>query len=176
MAKRTPPFPFGNIEHVSMVVEDLGKTVRFYEQLFGFVVEREIGNPELGVRAVVLTKQGRSIELFEYRDDQPEQAQRKGIVRGTKVSPERFRAGIRGIALRPRSEEKKGGRRIVRAVNREPSAEPNAAARGRHPTSLKDPNGITLRPLGTAARRKKPGTRATSLRLRPAARKRKIKQ
>ena len=40
MARRARPFPFGNVEPVVSSAEDLRKTVRIYEKLCGFALER----------------------------------------------------------------------------------------------------------------------------------------
>src|SRR5687768_11199083 len=94
--------PLGNIDHVAIVVADLAKTVRFYKKYFGFAIEREFGNPELGVRAVVLKRKGSRLELFEYRNDKPQFAKRRSEVHGARVPKQYFEPGIRHIAFRTR--------------------------------------------------------------------------
>lgn len=62
MAKRNLPFPFGNLEHVANVADELHEalpTVRLYEKLFGFVIERERRHPLAATPGTVLKKRRR---------------------------------------------------------------------------------------------------------------------
>lgn len=62
MAKRYLPFPFGNPEHAANVTDELHEsvpTVRLYEKLFGFVIERERRHPLAVTPGTVLKKRRR---------------------------------------------------------------------------------------------------------------------
>jgi catechol 2,3-dioxygenase-like lactoylglutathione lyase family enzyme len=71
MAKRSPHFMFGNIEQVATVVEELRKTVRFYERLFGFVIDRDAKATPLEPRPLVLKKKNRGLQFFRKLGEQP---------------------------------------------------------------------------------------------------------
>lgn len=141
MAKSTA-LPLGNIDHVAIVVENLRRTVQFYEKYFGFKIEREFGNRALGVRAVVLKRKGSRLELFEYRNDKPEYAKRRAEVHGAKVSRQYFEPGIRHIAFRTRKF--KGAVSGLRAMGLDPWIKPKKGYSGDSITFVQDPNGILL--------------------------------
>jgi catechol 2,3-dioxygenase-like lactoylglutathione lyase family enzyme len=170
MAKRTPPFPFKNFDHLSLAVEDLRETVRFYEQFFGFTVSHERRLNKSGLRAVTLTKQGRSLELFEYQPPGQVCTRRRSI---SPEKPEKLRQGVRGIASRkiPETSSRTRIRQVRNNSLTPPSPSPIATP------VLRDSQGKPLRPFGTMKRRKKPVLSAeTASRPSPFSRKRKVKQ
>ena len=74
MAKRYLPFPFGNPEHASNVTDELHEsvpTVRLYEKLFGFVIERERRHPLSVTPGTVLKKRRRRTPDQALRGAQP---------------------------------------------------------------------------------------------------------
>ncbi|MGE3261642.1 MAG: VOC family protein [Bacteriovoracia bacterium] len=141
MAK-APSLPLGNIDHVAIVVKNLRQTVRFYEKYFGFKIEREFGNRELGVRAIVLKRKGSRLELFEYRSDKPTFAKRLSQVHGAKVPRSYFEPGIRHIAFRTRKF--KGAVSSLQKMGLNPWIKPKKGYSGDSITFVQDPNGILL--------------------------------
>lgn len=151
-----PALPLGNIDHVAIVVENLRRTVRFYEKFFGFKIEREFGNKELGVRAIVLKRKGSRLELFEYRSDKPQYAKRRSEVHGAKVPKNYFEPGIRHIAFRTRKF--KGAVGTLQRMGLNPWIKPKKGYSGDSITFVQDPNGILLEivsPLRKPKARKK---------------------
>jgi catechol 2,3-dioxygenase-like lactoylglutathione lyase family enzyme len=92
MAKRTPHIPFGNIEQVATVVEELRKTVRFYEKLFGFVIERDAKAAPAEPRPLVLKKRNRGLQLLRKLGEPPRFAKT--------IGPTSLRAGLRRMGFK----------------------------------------------------------------------------
>lgn len=134
--------PLGNIDHVAIVVANMRASVHFYEKYFGFRVERKFGNPELGVRAIVMKRKGSRLELFEYRDDKPGFAKRRREVHGAKVPASYFQPGIRHIAFR--TKKFRGAVANLRAMGLQPWIKPKQGYSGDSITFVQDPNGILL--------------------------------
>lgn len=148
--------PFGNIDHVAIVVADMKKTVRFYEKFLGFRVERKFGNKDLGVRAIVLKRKSSRIELFEYSDEKPQYAKRRCEVHGAKVPRSYFEPGIRHIAFRTNKFRGAVDSLIENGI--EPWIKPKRGYSGDSITFFEDPNGILLElvsPLGRKKKRRK---------------------
>lgn len=152
MAK-TSALPLGNFDHIAIVVADLAKTMRFYKNYFGFAVERKFGNPELGVRAVVMKRKGSRIELFEYRDDKPTYAKRLREVHGAKVPKEYFQPGIRHIAFR--TKKFKSAVSTLSGMGLQPWIKPKKGYSGDSITFVQDPNGILLEIVSPLRKKKK---------------------
>lgn len=150
---KTSPLSLGNIDHVAIVVENLRKTVTFYERCFGFAVEREFGNKELGVRAVVLKHKKSRIELFEYKNNKPGYAKRLRQVHGAKVNKSYFEPGIRHIAFRTRRFD--GAVADLKRLGLNPWIKPKTGYSGDSITFIQDPNGILLEIVSPIGRRKK---------------------
>ncbi|MGZ3710345.1 MAG: VOC family protein [Bdellovibrionota bacterium] len=148
--------PLGNIDHVAIVVENLRRTIHFYEKYFGFKIEREFGNRELGVRAVVLKRKGSRLELFEYRNDKPTFAKRIREVHGAKVPKQYFEPGIRHIAFRTRKF--KGAVSTLQTMGLNPWIKPKKGYSGDSITFVQDPNGILLE-IVSPLRKAKPKAR-----------------
>lgn len=147
------PVSLGNIDHVAIVVKNLRQTVRFYERSFGFAVEREFGNKELGVRAVVLKHKKSRIELFEYKDNKPGYAKNLREVHGAKVAKEYFQPGIRHIAFRTRGFDSAVAG--LKRLGLSPWIKPKKGYSGDSITFIQDPNGILLEIVSPLGRRKK---------------------
>jgi catechol 2,3-dioxygenase-like lactoylglutathione lyase family enzyme len=140
---------FGNIDHVAIVVHNLRNTIDFYRRKLGFTVERRFGNPELGVKAVVLKRGSSRIELFEYSDAKPTYAKRLRLVHGMPVPKSYFEPGLRHIAFRTSRFE--GAVKVLRAKGLSPVIQPKTGYSGDSITFFEDPNGIMLElvsPLG----------------------------
>lgn len=73
-------------------MEELRKTVRFYEKLFGFVIERSAHAPAETPRPLVLKKQNRGLQLLRKLGPSPRFAKTMG--------PASLRAGLRRIAFK----------------------------------------------------------------------------
>lgn len=147
---------FGNIDHVAIVVENMASTISFYKKCFGFRVERQFGNPSLGVKAVVLKKGHSRIELFHYRDDKPQFAKNIRQIHGATVPKAYFNPGIRHIAFRTRQFD--GAVEHLRKKGLKPWIKPKTGYSGDSITFFEDPNGIMLEvvsPLGRRTKRKK---------------------
>ncbi len=142
MASTKSNLPLGNIDHVAIVVENLRQTVKFYERYFGFKIERQFGNTELGVKAIVLKRKGSRLELFEYRNDKPGFAKRRSEVHGAKVPRSYFEPGIRHIAFRTRKF--KGAVKTLQVMGLNPWIKPKKGYSGDSITFVQDPNGILL--------------------------------
>lgn len=97
MAKRTPHIPFGNIEQVASAAEDLQKPVRFYQRLFGFVIERNAKAESAETRPLVLKKQNRGLQLLRKLGEQHRFAKTVGT--------SSLRAGLRRIAFKSGSPQ-----------------------------------------------------------------------
>lgn len=145
--------PFGNIDHVAIVVDDMKKSVRFYERFLGFKIEREFGNPELGVRAIVLKRKSSRLELFEYRSDKPQFAKRRSEVHGAKVPKNYFEPGIRHIAFRTSAFD--GAVKNLTTLGLKPWIKPKKGYSGDSITFFQDPNGILLEIVSPLGRKKK---------------------
>lgn len=145
--------PCGNIDHIAIVVKSMRESVRFYQRHFGFAVEREFGNKELGVRALVLKKNQSRIELFEYSAAKPTYAKRIRQVHGAKVPAAYFEPGIRHIAFRTRQFSKAVEDLKKRGL--EPWIKPKTGYSGDSITFIQDPNGILLEIVSPLGRRKK---------------------
>lgn len=145
--------PFGNIDHIAIVVKSLKQSVDFYKKYLGFKVEREFGNKELGIRAVVLKRKSSRIELFEYKNHKATYAKRRCEVHGAKVPKNYFEPGIRHIAFRTGKFEqavlglKKNGLK--------PWIKPKTGYSGDSITFFQDPNGILLEVVSPLGRLKK---------------------
>ena len=154
MAKNArEPLPFGNIDHVAIVVTDLKKSVHFYERFLGFKIERQFGNKELGIKAIVLKRKSSRLELFHYRDDKPQYAKCMGILHGAKINKDYFTPGIRHIAFRTKSFNK-----VVAGFKNkgiEPWIKPKTGYSGDSITFIQDPNGILLEVVSPLGRLKK---------------------
>ena len=150
-AKKKPVF--GQIDHVAIVVDDLKKTVSFYEKILGFKLERQFGNPELGVQAIVLKRGSSRIELFEYRNEKPTFAKRRREVHGARVKKSYFEPGIRHIAFRTDQFEKAVTGLKKNGIN--PWIRPKKGYSGDSITFFQDPNGILLELVSPIGRRKK---------------------
>lgn len=153
---KTAEVPFGNIDHIAIVVADMRQTIHFYSRHLGFKIERSFGNKALGVKAVVLKRKSSRIELFEYSDKRPGYAKNIREVHGAKVPASYFEPGIRHIAFRTGA--------FNRAVNSlrlgglSPWIKPKKGYSGDSITFFQDPNGILLEvvsPLGRKKTRKK---------------------
>jgi len=92
MAKRSPHIPFGNIEQVAHSAGDPRKTVRFYERLFGFVIERSAKAEPAEPRPLVLKKRNRGLQLLRKLGEQHRFAKTVGATS--------LRAGLRRIAFK----------------------------------------------------------------------------
>ena len=147
------PVSFGNIDHIAIVVKNLRQTIRFYERCFGFSVEREFGNKELGVRAVVLKQKKSRIELFEYKSSKPGHAKNLREVHGAKVPAQYFEPGIRHIAFRTRKFESAVA--DLKRLGLNPWIKPKTGYSGDSITFIQDPNGILLEIVSPLGRRKK---------------------
>lgn len=161
MATTTLRNAFGNIDHVAIVVESMASTIAFYRRKLGFAVERRFGNPELGVKAVVLKRGTSRIELFEYSDAKPTYAKRIRRVHGIKVPKRYFEPGLRHIAFRTSRFD--GAVKALRRRGLAPVIKPKTGYSGDSITFFEDPNGIMLElisPLGRL-RRPPPGRRKT---------------
>jgi catechol 2,3-dioxygenase-like lactoylglutathione lyase family enzyme len=134
--------PFGNIDHIAMVVADLKKTIRFYEKHLGFKEERRFGNIDLGVQAVVLKRKGSRLELFEYKDNKPQYAKRKREVHGAKVLKSYFEPGLKHIAFRTKAFGKTVAG--LKSSGLKPWIRPKKGYSGDSITFVLDPNGILL--------------------------------
>ena len=152
--RRTPlSSAFGNIDHIAIVVANMKQTINFYRQKLGFSVERRFGNPELGVKAVVLKRGTSRIELFEYDDKKPDYAKRQCRIHGIKVPRTYFEPGLRHIAFRT---HRFGG--AVQELQRKglaPVIKPKTGYSGDSITFFRDPNGI-LHELDYTLGRRKP--------------------
>lgn len=160
MATTTLRNVFGNIDHVAIVVENMPRTISWYQRKLGFKVERRFGNPELGVRAVVLKRGTSRIELFEYSDRSASFAKRKLEIHGMKVPRSYFEPGIRHIAFRTQSF----GRAVktLRQKGVDPVIKPKKGYSGDSITFFRDPNGVMLEIVSPLGRKKQRGkTRAT---------------
>lgn len=145
-------FSFGNIDHVAIIVEDMRESIAFYKRCFGFKVEREFGNTELGIRATVLKKGDSRIELFHYRDDKPGYAKNIRRLHGAKVPRSYFEPGIRHIAFRTRQFN--GAVDHLRKQGLNPWIKPKTGYSGDSITFFEDPNGIMLEVVSPLGRRK----------------------
>lgn len=132
----------GELDHVAIVVKDMAESVAFYEGHLGFRTEREFGNDDLGIRAVVLKRGHSRLELFEYRDDQPQFAKNICEVHGGKVPKSYFEPGIRHIAFR--TEEFDSAVSELHRAGVEPWIKPKKGYSGDSITFFHDPNGILL--------------------------------
>lgn len=151
MGKTAQLGSFGNIDHVAIVVLDMRSTIEFYRRKLGFRVERRFGNPDLGVRAVVMKRGTSRIELFEYRGDKATYAKRIRRVHGMKVPRSYFEPGIRHIAFRTRKF-----RGAVRELGRKgvaPVIQPKKGYSGDSITFFADPNGVMLELVSPVPRR-----------------------
>jgi catechol 2,3-dioxygenase-like lactoylglutathione lyase family enzyme len=144
--------PFGNIDHVALVVADLRRTIDFYRRKLGFRVERRFGHKGLGVRAVVLKRGTSRIELFEYRDDKPGHAKRKREIHGIKVPRSYFEPGLRHIAFRTTGFD--GAVRSLRRRGLSPVIQPKKGYSGDSITFFSDPNGVLLELVSPLGRKK----------------------
>jgi len=145
--------PFGNIDHVAIVVANMKKSIHFYRKYFGFEVERSFGNKDLGVKATVLKRKTSRIELFEYSAAKPSYAKRIREIHGVKVSPEYFEPGLRHIAFRTntfnnavKDLQKRGLKARIK---------PKKGYSGDSITFFQDPNGILLEIVSPLGRKKK---------------------
>jgi len=155
MAKASE-IPFGNIDHIAIVVKNLRATISFYKKHLGFEIEREFGNKELGIRAVVLKRKSSRIELFEYKNTKPHYAKNICEVHGAKVPKEYFNPGIRHIAFR--TKKFSGAVRQLKEHGLNPWIKPKTGYSGDSITFFQDPNGILLEivsPLGRKPKKKK---------------------
>lgn len=143
----------GNIDHVAIVVDNLRKTINFYKKYLGFKIEREFGNKELGVKAVVLKNKNSRIELFEYSDAKPQYAKNIRQIHGAKVPKSYFEPGIRHIAFRTRSFDKAVNDMKKNGIK--PWIKPKSGYSGDSITFFQDPNGILLEVVSPLGRRKK---------------------
>ncbi|MCO5142354.1 MAG: VOC family protein [Oligoflexia bacterium] len=134
--------PFGNIDHVAIVVKNLKKTISFYENYLGFKIEREFGNKELGVRAVVLKRKSSRIELFEYKNSKPTYAKNICQVHGAKVPKSYFEPGIKHIAFRTSKFDSAVEK--MKKAGIKPWIKPKKGYSGDSITFFQDPNGILL--------------------------------
>ncbi len=132
----------GDLDHVAIVVKDMAESVAFYEGHLGFRIEREFGNEELGIRAIVLKRGASRLELFEYRDDQPTFAKNICEVHGGKVPKSYFEPGIRHIAFR--TDKFNAAVEELQQAGVEPWIKPKKGYSGDSITFFHDPNGILL--------------------------------
>lgn len=145
--------PFGNIDHIAIVVKNMKQTISFYKRNLGFQIEREFGNKELGIRAIVLKRKNSRIELFEYKNSKPGYAKNIRMLHGNKVSKSYFEPGIKHIAFRTLkfnlavSGLKKNGIK--------PWIKPKKGYSGDSITFFQDPNGILLEVVSPLGRKKK---------------------
>jgi catechol 2,3-dioxygenase-like lactoylglutathione lyase family enzyme len=72
-AATKPQRPDGSYHHVGMRVSDLDRSIRWYEQAFGFAVERQYAlRHDADVRVCFMANpNGERIELFEFKDAPP---------------------------------------------------------------------------------------------------------
>ena len=150
---RKNDLPFGDIDHVAIVVDSMKKTVNFYEKYLGFKIEREFGNKELGVRAIVLKRKNSRLELFEYKDSKPQYAKRICKVHGAKVPKSYFQPGIRHIAFR--TGRFHSAVSALKESGIKPWIKPKTGYSGDSITFFQDPNGILLEVVSPLGRRKK---------------------
>jgi catechol 2,3-dioxygenase-like lactoylglutathione lyase family enzyme len=143
---------FGNIDHVAIVVANMKKSVAFYERYLGFKIEREFGNPELGVRAIVLKRKSSRLELFEYSNKKPQYAKRRSEVHGAKVPKNYFEPGIRHIAFRTSAFT--GAVDSLTSLGLKPWIKPKKGYSGDSITFFQDPNGILLEIVSPLGRKK----------------------
>lgn len=149
----TKAAPFGNIDHIAIVVASMKDSISFYKKYLGFKVERSFGNKELGVKAVVLKRKSSRIELFEYSSAKKTYAKRICEVHGAKVPKEYFEPGIRHIAFRTSqfdSAVKNLKKRGLKAW-----IKPKKGYSGDSITFFQDPNGILLEIVSPLGRKKK---------------------
>ena len=145
--------PFGNIDHVAIVVSNMKESIRFYKKFLGFAVERSFGNKELGVKAVVLKRKSSRIELFEYSNKKANYAKRIREVHGAKVPREYFEPGIRHIAFR--TDKFDGAVKSLKSRGLKPWIKPKKGYSGDSITFFQDPNGILLEVVSPLGRKKR---------------------
>lgn len=158
-ASRTS-IPFGNIDHIAIVVKNMRATISFYQKNLGFFIEREFGNKELGIRAVVLKRKTSRIELFEYKSSKATYAKNICMLHGNKVPKSYFEPGIKHIAFRTA----KFNRAVAGLQKRglKPWIKPKTGYSGDSITFFQDPSGILLEivsPLGRKLKKQKKSTR-----------------
>lgn len=149
----TKASPFGNIDHIAIVVANLKKTISFYKKYLGFEVERSFGNQDLGVKAVVLKRKSSRIELFEYSGAKATYAKRIRQVHGAKVPKEYFEPGIRHIAFRTSKFD--GAVKSLQKRGLKAWVKPKKGYSGDSITFFQDPNGILLEIVSPLGRKKK---------------------
>jgi catechol 2,3-dioxygenase-like lactoylglutathione lyase family enzyme len=145
--------PFANIDHVAIVVKNMAQSIRFYSKHLGFAVEREFGNKELGIRAVVLKRKRSRIELFEYKSNKPGYAKNIRRLHGAKVDKSYFEPGLKHIAFRTDKF-----RSVVASLEKsgvKPWIKPKKGYSGDSITFFQDPNGILLEMVSPLGRKKK---------------------
>lgn len=143
--------PFGNIDHVAIVVRSMKQSIRFYEKNFGFKIERTFGNKDLGINAVVMKQKNSRIELFYYKSGKPQYARHQQMIHGRKVPASYFEPGIRHIAFRTKKFNES-----VKFLNKQglkPWVKPKRGYSGDSITFFEDPNGIILEIVSPVGKR-----------------------